>query len=273
MKNKLLANSFPKGGSTLLAETMELLSYKKHTPTVGMPKAFNYKEARDALHDIKYTENIKEKVAISPFAPWYAECEKFRSWLNDVRPDHYIFGHLPWVSVLDSLIEDLNFRHLVIIRDPRSMLASLIFEGGITPRFLCADLEPMSLSQRLVFMTSGGYALQADATIQSFTDSYISMLAWHNDKNCLVVRFEELVGEWGRDTQREAAKKIASYLNVEFGENILKILNRPDAPWAKRFRVDQLNKWKDLMEQDDIDYILKSCEVVSYDAGYDQAKL
>lgn len=273
MKNRLLANSFPKGGSTLLAETIELLSYKNHIPTAGMPKAFNYKEARDALHNIRYTENIKEKVAISPFAPWYAECKKFRSWLNDVRPDHYIFGHLPWVPVLDSLIEELNFRHLVIIRDPRSILASLIFEGNITPRFLSADLESMSLSQRLAFMISGGYVLQADATIQSFTDSYISMLGWRNDKNCLVVRFEELVGEWGDNAQREAAKKIASYLNVQFGENVLEILNRPTAPWRIRFRVDQLSKWKDLMGEDDIDYILNCCEVVSQDAGYDQVKL
>ncbi|MCI5168078.1 MAG: hypothetical protein D3903_18825 [Candidatus Electrothrix sp. GM3_4] len=273
MKNRLLANSFPKGGSTLLAETIELLSYKNHIPTAGMPKAFNYKEARDALHNIRYTENIKEKIAISPFAPWYAEYENFRHWLNDVSPDYYIFGHLPWVPVLDSLIEELNFRHLVIIRDPRSILASLIFEEGITPRFLTADLDPMSLSERLAFMTSGGYALKADATVQSFTDSYRSMLAWRNDKNCLVVRFEELVGEWGENTQREAAKKIASYLNVQFGENILEILNRPDAPWGKRFRTDQLKKWKDLMREDDIDYILNRCEVVSQDAGYDQVRL
>jgi hypothetical protein len=264
----VLANSLPKSGSSVLAETVEMLGYKNHIPSQGTPKAFNYKVAKDALHNRRDTKDTERKVAVSPFAPWYVEQETFRHWLDAVLPGHYIFGHLPRTSALSSLIADLNYRHVVIIRDPRAVLASLIFEEGIIPRFLIPDLEPMSLTQRLNFMSEGGYAPKADATLGSFADIYRSMLAWRNDKNCLAVRFEELVGEHGREPQRRAIKTMGSYLDVQFDEDIFVKINSPDASWAQRFRTDQLDKWKNSMDEEHIEHITEYCQTICREAGY-----
>ena len=269
ISNRVLANSLPKSGSALLAETVEMLGYKNHIPNQGMPKAFNYKEAKDALNNIRQLSDIEKKIAISPFAPWYADQKTFRCWLDGVLPGHYIFGHLPWTSALSPLTAELNFLHIVIIRDPRAVLASLIFEGGIIPRFLSSDFETMSLTQRLNFMSEGGYAQKADAKISNFADIYRSMLAWRKDNNCMVVRFEELVGERGRDSLINAVKSIASYLNTGFSEDIFVKLNSPDAPWTKRFRTDQPDKWKDSMDEEHVKHIHEYCQTLCREAEYE----
>ena len=70
LQNRVLPNSLPKGGSSVLTETVEMLGYKKYTQDQGTPKAFNYNEAKKALNNERELKDIEKKIAISPFAPW-----------------------------------------------------------------------------------------------------------------------------------------------------------------------------------------------------------
>ena len=272
MNYQLLGNSLPKAGSNLLIETIELLGYEEQPPNTETPRAFNYKEAKQALNNKRGSEHL-DNIAVSSFAPWYADKNQFRTWLEVVSTKHYIFGHLPWTPALSLLLAELNYRHLAIIRDPREVLASLIFKEAIIPRFLTADFESLSLTQRLVFMVEGGYATKANAQISRFTDIYRAMLAWEKDNQCLLLRFEDLVGERGREVQLNTIHRLANYLNTDFNDDILQKLNRADSPWAQRFSVNSLEQWTKVMTASDVNYIIQSCQSLSSEAGYDKVQL
>jgi len=270
MKHRLLGNSLPKAGSSLLVELIELLGYNKQQPANNKtPQAFNYKELKQALDNKRGIAQV-DNIAVSSFAPWYVDKDRFRTWLEGVSANHYIFGHLPWTPALSALLAELNYRHLAIIRDPREVLASLVFKAAIIPRFLTADFKELSLTQRLNFMIKGGAATQAEAQILPFVDIYRAMLAWAENSQCLLLRFEDLVGERGREVQISTIQRVANYLDVDFNEAILLKLNRDNSPWVQRLNINSVESWTQVMTTADLDYIMRTCQSLSLEAGYDE---
>jgi hypothetical protein len=150
-------------------------------------------------------------IAVSPFAPCNVNQRLFRHWLEVVPVGHYISAHIPYAESFATIITDLNYRHIVIMRDFRAILAELVYGDEIMPRFLKADIELMSLTEKLNFFLTGGYADQAGVSIKSFSEIYRSMQVWRNDPTCLVVDFEELINE---NTQQAALTRMADYLAI-----------------------------------------------------------
>ena len=127
-------------------------------------------------------------------------------WLKCLLKSQYINGHIPYNPELNKILTDLDYHHVCIIRDPRAVTISRmkfilnsesakdILPQGIP---LKADLELMSTKERLDFLLEGGYAEKAGLKIYSFAHIYRSILAWNKEPNCLLVRFEDFIGEQG----------------------------------------------------------------------------
>ncbi|MFK5970139.1 MAG: hypothetical protein QM487_08500 [Candidatus Marithrix sp.] len=265
-QGRVLVNSLPKGGPHLLMSTVEILGYEKYLPkTDKIPESLSNKNVKNALQNNKHID--KPEVTITPFAPLYVDKTTIRFWLDSVPDGQYISGHIPWTSALANVIADLDYRQILIIRDPRALIAAIIFDPSVTPRFLTNDFEAMSLSQRLTFMLNGGYAPKAKVTIKSFAEIYRSILAWQNDSNCLLIRFENLVdAPNGGQIEQQVVKNIASYLNLD---NIPTTrLTEIADPNAKTFKIDQIDKWKSIIESVSLERIMEYCEPLCQEAGY-----
>jgi hypothetical protein len=285
-QSRVLVNSLPKSGTHLLTRAIEIFGYKEYSTHRGYirrmldslgfstPKYFNYRQAKDSLKKGKSTDN---KIAIGAFTPYFVNQPTMRYWLNTVPYGQYIQGHIPFTPALTPIITELNYFHLVIIRDPRAVVASLIpfilnaQSTGMGVHFLANDFKAMSPMQRLHFVLEGGYASKAEVKVDSFIEVYRSMLAWHNEPNCLLVRFEDLVGEQGggnTDKQKNVVTNIASYLDVKFDEDISSKLSQIYNPSARTFRIGKIDGWKNSMDLESIEYLTDYCKPLCSEAGY-----
>ncbi len=260
----VLTNSLSRGGELLLAETIEMLGYKDTEAQTRL----NYKNAKILLNNDRNNMDIENKIVISPYSPWYFKPSVFKKWLKAFPLGQGISVHIPETQVLAPILDELNYRHILIMRDPRALLASILFIDELPLYFLHADFKILTPSQRLKFIAEGGYAKKAQATVVSFAEVYRSMLAWKNSTDCLMVSYEELIGDLGFQIQKQALKNIANYLNTTFSDDIFEQLNRVDSSWKQHLKIDQLEEWKMIMSLDDLDYLLSYCQPLCHEAGY-----
>ncbi|MFK5970132.1 MAG: sulfotransferase domain-containing protein [Candidatus Marithrix sp.] len=285
-QSRILINSLPKSGTHLLTKAVEIFDYKEYSTNRGYikrvsdaigfntPKYFNYRQAKDSL---KKKSKANTKIAIGAFTPYFVNQPTMQYWLNTVQYGQYIQGHIPFHSALTPIITGLNYRHLVIIRDPRAVVASLIpfilnaQSSGMGTHFLYEDFKSMSITQQLNFIFEGGHASKANVEVTSFIDVYQSILAWRNEPNCLLIHFEDLVGEQGggnTDKQANVVKELAEYLNIDFDAKIAAKLNQIYNPSARTFRIGKIDSWKDSMDTENVEYLIEYCAELCNEAGY-----
>jgi len=268
----VLANSLPRGGPFLLSSALRILGYRKYSgaDVHGTPAAFNYLEAQKALQG-RQTAPGDNMIGISPFAPCYVEQAMMRDWLSVLAGDEYIMAHIPWSSVLSSAMAGLACRHVTIIRDPRALLLSLLFDTHPMPRFLIESFVVLSPEEQLNFMLSGGDVPQAGLTLKSFAQMYRSMLAWLNAPDCLVVRFEDLAGSQGggsREQQRDTVRQMAAFLGLPVDELVDSKLSEIHDPSVATFRLDQMDDWENEVGRNIVEQVLAACGTLVCEAGY-----
>jgi len=285
-QNRILINSLPKSGTHLLTKTVEIFGYKEYSTNRGnikkafdsigfsTPKYFNYRQAKDS---IKKQSNLAAEIAIGAFTPYFVNQPTMQYWLNTIPYGQYIQGHIPFIPILTPIITELNYLHLIIIRDPRAVVASLIpfiltaKSSGMGTHFLYEDFKSMSATQRLHFILAGGYAPKAKVEVNGFLAVYRSMLAWDNKPNCLLVRFEDLVGKQGggdTDKQENVVKNIALFLGIKYDANIAAKVSQIYNPSARTFRIGKIASWKNSMDEESIEYLIEYCEPLCHEAGY-----
>lgn len=277
---RILVNSLPKSGTHLLTNTVELFGYydyaaNPNTLKQNTPVNFDYREVKNALNET--TLKAQGAISIGSLSPLPVSPLIFEQWLKPVQSKEYIVGHISYSPSLSPLLTRLNYHHLFIIRDPRAVLPSLLSfilnpQGIPKKHFLEADLKPMSQAQRLDFILEGGYAAKAATTVKSFAHVYRDMLKWQQDPNCLVIRFEELVGEQGggsKERQKQVIKNIASHINSPFNETINNNLSKIYNTSSPTFRIGQVDSWKSSMQPETIERLTAYCKPLWQEAGYE----
>ena len=277
---KILVNSLPKSGTHLLTRAVELFGYHDYATNIKKsvqkrPVNFDYREVKNALN--KTALEAEGAISIGSLSPLYVSPSIFQQWLEPVRPKEYIVGHISYSPSLSPLLTNLNYHHLFIIRDPRAVLPSLLSfilnpEGIPKKHFLEADLKEMSQVERLDFILEGGYAPKAATTVKSFAQVYRDMLNWQKEPRCLIIRFEELVGELGggsKEKQKQVVKNIATYLQHPFDNTIMNKLDTIYNPSSPTFRLGQVNSWKSSMPPETIERLTAYCKPLWQEAGYE----
>lgn len=280
--NRVLINALPKSGTHLLAKAVELCGYIEHfdpdfldDPTRVTPLFFNYKEIKNGLAKLSKSEAAAtdKAICVGTLTPVYVEADVFRYWLDAMPNGNYVLGHIGWSPALAPILAELNYRHVFIIRDPRAVLTSLLSfildtRGMPRPHFLEADFRTMSNEERLSFLLEGGDAPQAGVTVRGFADVFYSMLAWRNDPNCLLVKFEDLVGERGGGCairQQQTLEQIAQHLGQHSAElNPNNIYNSQ----SRTFRKGSIDSWRQSLDADSIERIDAYCQPLCQAANY-----
>lgn len=268
----ILANSLPRGGPFLLTSALRLLGYHKYNRAeqCQTPPAFNYLEAKKALQGREVAAGDAH-IAISPFAPCYVEASIMRDWLGVLHADEFIMAHIAHTQGLSQALQGLPCRHIAIIRDPRALLLSLLFDTHPMPRFLIQPFAQLSASEQLEFMLQGGEVPHADMVLQPFAQMYRSMLAWQYTSDCLLVYFEDLVGPQGGGSHVQqlcALAEIADFLELEFDDAIAERLAEINDPSIPSFRLDQLAQWEAQLGTEIVERVLVECDALAEEAGY-----
>ncbi|MCK5926261.1 MAG: sulfotransferase domain-containing protein, partial [Methylococcales bacterium] len=192
----------------------------------NFPRFLNHRQAINASgNTVSSAEN--NTIGIGSLHLHPVTASDLQDWLEIVPENNYIQGHIPENTVFNQLLQTLNYRHLIIIRDPRAVIASLVpFVNNakntlFKAHFLGDDFLKMSLEERFDFILTGGYAEQAQLQVKSFKAVYQSFYQWRDHSNCLLLKFEDLIGEQGggeQEAQYNAITKIAQHLEIEFDD-------------------------------------------------------
>ena len=285
-QSRIFINSLPKSGTHLLAKTVELFGYREHfaddatldNPARVTPLFINYREVKEALAREQKQPAVSADgaVAVGTLTPVYVAPATFGHWLDALAPGRYLLGHVMYSPALRPLLADLGYRHLFILRDPRAVVVSLLSfiletRGMPRPHFLRDDFREMTLQARLDFILEGGNAPRAGVTTQGFAAVYRALLDWEADPDCLVVRFEDMVGPQGggsAERQRATIDRIATHL----GHRVDEVADQMAAifdPTSRTFRAGQINGWQSELDAASLTHLNAYCAPLCQAAGYE----
>lgn len=242
---KVLINSRAKSGTFLLRRTLSLL------PTFA---------PRWSYHGlVADTPQLQQKIA-------------------NIRPGQYVSGHLYWSQELIELLVSHDIRTLFIIRDLRDVAVSLA--NYLTYKNPNHRLHPYfkSLSSdnaRLMAVIAGlpETVLNDGKREKSIGESAIAFKPWLNEPNCLVVRFEDLIGSAGGGSDRQqldSVRAIVNYLGVNLSEaEISQVAQNIFFQRSTTFRKGQIGDWRNHFTEEHKQAFKEVAGDVSIDLGYE----
>lgn len=173
--------------------------------------------------------------------------------IQAVRRGQVVTAHLPWSTELAALLEQQECKLLLMIRDLRDIAVSGAFYGAYKDKSHRLHHYLNSLSsddERLMASIAGidGHLLADGIRSKSWGEHAEGFLPWFDDDACLVIRFEDLIGESGggsRSRQLQAISSIAAHLGVSLDEESLaKIADNAFSTRSRTYRKGQIGDWQ-----------------------------
>lgn len=216
---RVFANSVPKAGTHLLLRPLSL------APVIAP----------------RFRRHVDEKTP------------RLQRRLAHIHRGQVLTGHLFWSADREQLLDQQNIRTFLMIRDPRDIAVSGV--NYITKKARYHRLTPYyrSLatdSERLLAQIQGisGSRLPDGLPSLPLAKQIRDYLGWLHAANCLLVRFEDLIGPAGggdRDRQHDTVRKILAHLGLTLrADEVEKIADAVFYPGSHTFRKGQIGDWK-----------------------------
>ncbi len=172
-------------------------------------------------------------------------------------------AHLPYHQEVSDIITNTNIKHIFIVRDPRDVLISQVkYIAEIDLTHPAHELyATLSDEEKLMVSIQGkkGITTPIDIALAKYSP-------WISDKNCLVVKFEDLIGSNGGgddDTQKETVKKIAEYLELSlsgdeidmiaghiFSRDTITFRKGTCGDWVNEFKVQHIEAFRGIVSDE-----------------------
>lgn len=241
---KVIANSFPKGGTNLLLKVLSQIEL--FSP-------------RWRIHFNNDTPGLLDKI-------------------SRIGRGQYASGHLYWNKNLTKTFTENGIRSLFIVRDLRDIAVSNVFY--ITYKNPHHRLHRYFKSlenndERLLASIQGIKGELLDDGIHSLSlyEHAKSYLPWTDDPDCLNIRFEDLIGEKGGGddlTQKKVIREIIQHLSLENfveEEELTLIASNTFSSRSKTFRKGLIGDWRNHFK--DIHFsAFKEAEKINQKLGY-----
>lgn len=215
---RVLANSLPKAGTFLLERCLRHLS-----------DLVNY-------HDGVFVYGL----------PGWRGLLRRQAALGRMGGGTYVQAHLPHSDEARAIIAGANLRHVLIVRDPRDVVVSLVRFQLARPD-LPAHRHFAALGDDQTRYRSAILGTFRPAGCPHIGGELEAYLRWR-EEGCLVVRFEDLVGEAGggtADAQRAAVAAVAGHLGTTLdGEGLERVTRALFDPGSRTFRQGRAGAWR-----------------------------
>ena len=197
--SRIFLNSVPKAGAHLAEKALAGLGYERGQGPLGSSTVFGRQQLIKSVLRRPWMSADIALVGIEVVAPVSASWLRRR--LGGVRPGEYLRGHVQHSGAFAALLDELDYRVLHVVRDPRDVVVSHAHYMMARPRhpFHRFYHELGGWSERLAFSITGGWIPRAGYLV-SIAERYRLMDAWNSHPAALTLRFEEMVGERGGGT-------------------------------------------------------------------------
>ena len=211
---RVMLNGLGKSGTHLLSDCLSL-----------MPKMM-FSGRHFALPDFVASSNMPEDIDFYYSNP-RPELEEpsLRRFLEGCPQGMFVTAHARFHPVLHSLMEELQFRHILLLRDPRDVVVSYASFVKREPwhyfhkyynEILKSDEERITATIR-----GFGRSTTVDYPLVSIGELCEGFIAWLEDPHTLVVRFEDIIGpRGGGDSDRQLAeiKRLGDFVERSLSE-------------------------------------------------------
>ena len=224
---RILANSIPKAGSSLLWRCLKLLPVVRGRGRVLM---------------------------------WYHDARRIGHKLAEADPGVFVTAHLHHSETIVERLRGLKFRTLLMVRDPRDIIVSFIhyarrFPESAASVFLSrlpsepARIEAVIRGMRGDWKGMRGKPGTLDIAFAGLGETLRRFAPWREEPFNLTLRFEDLVGSSGGgcdDAQRRALQELARHLGIELSaDEEDRCARRLFDPTGPMFRRGQVGEWRD----------------------------
>lgn len=216
----VVANGIPKSGTHLLVRCLTLFP------------ALSY----SGLH---YTSGTPDRAVIERF-------------LRRTGKGRFMAAHLYWSDECARLFEEKGVRHILMIRDPRDVIVSSIF-------FFLKRKDPfwhpplsseknMDARVRLCITGADGGGV-GGARVPSIANRYACYTPWMERDDCLVVRFEDMIGPNGggdAEIQRRDIRRIAGHVGQSLTDEMIeRVAQGTFSTKTVTFRKGVIGNWRE----------------------------
>lgn len=201
-----------------------------------------------------------------------------RQKFNKIRRGCIVSSHISKNPELENIITENNIRVLFIIRDPRDVSVSLYYWIKKTDYHYFHEMYSSFSNdhERLEKIITGYEPSQSDGNkkgIASIDRHFRRLLPWMDDRRCLTVRFENLIGPSGggeREQQLATIIEIAGFLNTHLNDQDITFIG--DNIFSNRtatFRKGQTGSWREEFSEEHKDVFKEVAGQLLIDLGYE----
>jgi hypothetical protein len=254
MKNKIFVNSFPKGGTHLVAKLLKLMGYgHDHLEIIGSGRVIR-------------KENLFKQLARGFLRGGWFPSQSFvlggvdtpigfrAEWLQrqlDKIPDNGVLGgHFRYSDYLVHLLKENDFKCIHVLRDPRDIVISHAHYVSNTPgHFLYDHYQKLAeLEAQIRFSITGGY-VDGVGYLESIGSRAYSLDGWRHHYGIITIRFEDLIGPEGggrKDEQLQTIKKVYNFLGNYSTPDSVEFIQDNLFGGTRTFRSGKIGAWKDV---------------------------
>ena len=259
--------SIPKSGTHLIEKPLLELGFVK--------KFFIYNWYQTGKTT---TTHIDDPILVGIVSPRKRSYREVRDQFSKVGPKEFAIGHLPYTTKAYKLLDELNFKKIMILRDPRDIVVSHFFWiNNPNHPFYPYISRIKSREEQLMVCIKGLPKEETDTGDASFVDiaeRIKLILPWVNDPDCLVVRFENLIGPRGSgnlEDQKSSLRRLCAHLGSSITEAQLeRVAARVFDTSSNTFRKGQIGGWKNHLTSLHIDEFKRLAGSLLIDLGYEK---
>ena len=208
--------------------------------------------------------------------PWLSS-EEIEQKIKCLKNGEYLIGHRKFDENFNRMLEKNKIPHFLIVRDPRDVVVSKAFYIARTPEHaFCSYFNNIDSPKRFIAAIKGVPGESGDAPakrygVPSIAEIYKQYLPWLREKRCLLIRFEDIVGNRGGGNDEKQfleLRRIAKHLkmplkDLELKEIAFKTFNEK----SLTFRKGQIGDWVNWLD-DEMLSLLKKEENIYKEFGY-----
>lgn len=240
---KVFSNSLPKAGTHLIGKCLDLFGYR-HKGHLGSGLVLGGSPTSHLRRWIfpprqpGYILGIDTPVEVSRFL--------VEGILNKIESGQYCTAHVGYTCDLVDRVEELGFASILVLRDPRAVLASFVpYVLKNKTHFLHNTFQHLSREEQYKAALNGTFGPYG--ALQPLWLRCNSLLPWIKMDNILKIRFEDIVGPKGGGTaqaQEQAMEKLCKWIDVPL-DRISFVSEKLFGPGKQTFRKGQVDSWQE----------------------------
>lgn len=236
---RIIAITIPKSGTHLLSKALN---------EMGFRKIFNVN--RFLGQDAQSLDDNLSMGVDSPVAKSYSDVKQTMSGL---AYPCYCIGHLPYSQAATTLLNELNFKKIVLVRDPRDVVISYYHyvtgpdtSSPVKQYYMNLENQDAQIMACITGVTTA--QTENDGFLLDVATRVASVAKWSHEPQALLIRFEDMVGEQGggdQIRQERTLNQLAQHLESNLSPlEISQIANRIFDRSSPTFRQGQIGAWR-----------------------------